>query len=142
MQIGELADRSGVPRKTIRFWEDEGLIPNPDRTPSGYRVYDAEILDRLAFIRAAQGAGLTLEQIREILVIGESGEPPCAHVAELVARRLAEVNARIAELARTRDHLTALARRAAGTRTEGLPGLLLDHHRLNTAVHPLPNRVF
>ena len=113
MQIGEVAGRSGVPRKTLRFWEDEGLIPNPNRTPSGYRVYDAEIVDRIAFIRTAQGAGLTLDQIREVLVVGDGDEPPCAHVAELVAQRLAEVEERIAELARTRDHLKALARRAA-----------------------------
>jgi len=53
-----------VPAKTIRFWEDQRLLPAPARTPAGYRDYDPAILERLAFIRHAQAAGLTLEHIR------------------------------------------------------------------------------
>jgi DNA-binding transcriptional MerR regulator len=113
MRIGETAGRSGVPAKTIRFWEDLRLLPAPARTPAGYRDYDPGILERLAFIRHAQAAGLTLEHIRQVLDIRDSGQPPCVHVADLIARRLAEVESRLAELGRTRDQLTALAARAA-----------------------------
>jgi DNA-binding transcriptional MerR regulator len=113
MRIGELAGRAGVPAKTIRFWEDQHLLPQPDRTPAGYRVYGPAILERLAFIRHAQAAGLTLEAIRQVLDIRDGGQPPCIHVAGLIARRRAEVEARLAELARTRDQLAALAERAA-----------------------------
>jgi len=56
MRIGEIAGRAGVPAKTIRFWEDQGLLPPPGRTPAGYRDYDPAVLDRLAFIRHAQAA--------------------------------------------------------------------------------------
>ena len=113
MRIGEVAGRTGVPPKTIRFWEDQRLLPPPARTPAGYRDYDPAILERLAFIRQAQAAGLTLEHIRQVLDIRDGGQPPCAHVADLIARRLAEVEARLAELARARDQLAALAARAA-----------------------------
>jgi DNA-binding transcriptional MerR regulator len=113
MRIGEAAGRAGVPAKTIRFWEDQRLLPEPARTAAGYRDYDRAIVERLAFIRHAQAAGLTLEHIRQVLDIRDSGQPPCAHVAGLIARRMAEVEARLAELARTLGQLATLAERAA-----------------------------
>src|SRR6266568_6364682 len=138
MRIGEVADRAGVPAKTIRFWEDQHLLPPPARTPAGYRDYDPAILERLAFIRHAQAAGLTLDAIGQVLDIGDGGQPPCVHVAGLIARRLTEVEARLAELARTRDQLAALAaRRGAGPGR--LPGLLLDHRRRGAAGCPRPS---
>jgi DNA-binding transcriptional MerR regulator len=113
MKIGEVAERSGVSAKTIRFWEAQHLLPAPARTAAGYRDYDPAILERLAFVRHAQAAGLTLEHIRQVLDIRDGGQPPCVHVAGLIARRLAEVEARLADLARARDQLAALAVRAA-----------------------------
>src|SRR5260370_5030961 len=113
MRIGEVAGRAGVRAKTIRFWEDRHLLRPPARTPAGYRDYDPAILERLAFIRQAQAAGLTLDAIGQVLDISDGGQPPCAHVAGLIARRLTEVEARPAELARTRDQLAALAAGAA-----------------------------
>ena len=113
MRIGEIAGRAGVPAKTIRFWEDQHLVPPPGRTPAGYRDYDPAVLDRLTFIRHAQAAGLTLAAIRQVLDIRDGGQPPCVHVTDLIARRLAEVDARLAELTRTRDQLVVLAARAA-----------------------------
>ncbi len=113
MRIGEIAGRTGVPAKTIRFWEDQGLLPPPARTTAGYRDYGPAILERLAFVRHGQAAGLTLEHIRQVLDIRDGGQPPCEHVTSLIARRLGEVGARLAELARARDQLAALAERAA-----------------------------
>lgn len=113
MRIGEAAGRAGVPAKTIRFWEEQHMLPPPARTPSGYRDYDLAIVERLTFIRQAQAAGLTLEHIRQVLDVRDGGHPPCSHVADLIARRLAEVDARLAELTRTRDQLVVLAARAA-----------------------------
>src|SRR5258708_13531817 len=101
MSIGEVAGRAGVPAKTIRFWEDQHLLPAPARTRSGYRDYDPAILERLAFIRQAQAAGLTLEHIRQVVDIRHGGQPPCAHVTRPLARRLAEVEARLAAFAPT-----------------------------------------
>ncbi len=112
MFIGELAAQSGVTAKTIRFWEAEGLLADPARTPSGYRDYDPGALDRLSFIRHAQTAGLTLAEIRQILAISDTGEPPCGHVADLIHQHLTDVEERIRELKDTRSLLDRLAKRA------------------------------
>jgi len=129
MKIGEIAARSGVPAKTIRFWEEQGLLPEPSRTEAGYRLYDATTIDRLTFVRHAQAAGFALDQIRQVLDIGDSGAAPCQHVTELIAGRLVDVDARIAELEATRDHLRVLAKRAAAqdpAECEGYCSILRD----------------
>jgi DNA-binding transcriptional MerR regulator len=113
MRIGEVATHAGVPAKTIRFWEELDLLPQPARTPAAYRDYEPAIIDRLTFIRQAQAAGFTLSQIRGVLDIGDSGEPSCEHVAQLIDARLRDVEKRIAELKATGSHLRALAERAA-----------------------------
>jgi DNA-binding transcriptional MerR regulator len=97
----------------LLFPASQDLVPPPRRTPAGYRGYDPAVLDRLAFIRHAQAAGLTLAAIRQVLAIRDDGQPPCRHVTDLIARRLAEVDDRLAELTRTRDQLVVLAARAA-----------------------------
>lgn len=112
MRIGEVAQRSGVPVKTIRYYEEIGVLAPPARTASGYRDYDAGVVDRLAFVRAAQAVGLTLGEIREIVALRDRGEAPCAHVTELIGRRAAEIEARIADLQRLQRELRRLARRA------------------------------
>lgn len=122
MRIGEVAARAGVPAKTIRFWEDRCLLPLPDRTPAGYREYGPDILERLAFIRRSQAAGLNLEQIRQVLQVRDSGQAPCVHVTGLIARRLAEVEARLADLTRARGQLVVLAARAAEQDPAGCRG--------------------
>jgi len=113
VQIGEVEQMSGVPAKTIRYYEDIGVLAHPARTPSGYRNYDRAVLGRLRFIRAARAVGLKLGEIREIVAMRDQGRTPCAHVAELVGRRAAEIDAQIAELERLRADLRRLARRAA-----------------------------
>lgn len=111
MLIGELAQHTGTTAKTLRFYEDEGLLPEPGRTRSGYRDYPADALERVAFIRDAQRAGFTLRQIGPILPIRDGGQPPCAHVGQLIDQRLDEIEQRIAELRQTRTHLRELAHR-------------------------------
>ncbi|MFF4825713.1 heavy metal-responsive transcriptional regulator [Streptomyces sp. NPDC001312] len=115
MRTGELAAASGLTAKTIRFYEQAGLLPEPPRTPSGYRDYPPQAAYRLAFIRDAQSAGLTLAEIRSILALRDSGEPPCTHVADLIEQRLADIERRMAELRKTRTALRGLAGRAAVT---------------------------
>ncbi len=113
MKIGEVASRAGVPAKTIRFWETCGVLPQPARTAADYRDYEPAVVERLAFIRHAQAAGFSLEQIRRVLAIGDSGEPPCEHVTQLIDMRIKDVETRLAELRTTRAQLRQLARRAA-----------------------------
>lgn len=114
MRIGELATQSGVPVKTIRYYEEIGVLAPAVRTSSGYRDYDEPAIDRLAFIRAAQAVGLTLGEIRQVVALRERGETPCAHVVELLERRASEIERRIAEMQRLRGELRRLAERAHG----------------------------
>ena len=113
MQIGEVARKIGVATSAIRFYEESGLLPEPNRTPSGYRDYDQAVIDRLAFIRAGQAVGLTLAELREVLGIRDRGEAPCTHVAALIDLRIDEIHKRIKDLRRLRRDLTALAGKAA-----------------------------
>lgn len=111
MRISQLAERSGVPASTLRYYESAGLLP-ADRTPSGYRVYDEPALDRLAFIRAAKQVGLPLDEIRELLGAWHHGN--CVDVRQrmrpMMLARLEGVTARIAELQHFADTLqSALA---------------------------------
>ncbi|MGQ0608955.1 MAG: heavy metal-responsive transcriptional regulator [Chloroflexota bacterium] len=113
MRIGELARRSGVPATALRYYEQLGLLPEPGRTESGYRVYDEEAADRLAFIRAAQAVGLTLAEVRQVLGVRDEGHAPCRVVTDLIEHRHAEVKTRIAELRRLERELAELSARAA-----------------------------
>lgn len=114
MRIGELAERAGVTTKALRFYEQAGLLPEPSRTPSGYRDYDSSALGLLAFVRAAQAAGLTLAEIREVVAVREAHGPPCAHVAGLLDARAADLDARIAGLIALRAEVERLRDRARG----------------------------
>jgi MerR family copper efflux transcriptional regulator len=113
VRIGELAERAGISAKAIRYYEQIGVLTPPTRTPSGYRDYGHADLGRLAFVRAAQAVGLTLGEIRQVVAFRDDGQTPCEHVAALLQRRAAEVDARIAELQQLRGELDRLARRAA-----------------------------
>lgn len=115
MRIGDLATVAGVSTKTIRFYEQAGLMPPPPRTPGGYRDYPEQAAKRLAFIRDAQSAGLSLAQIRSVLAIRDSGQAPCRHVSALIDRHLAEIEGRLAELRAARAALRSLADRASET---------------------------
>src|SRR6266581_2888177 len=108
MRIGVLAAQAGITAKTIRFYEDTGLMPAPAHTPAGAAA-------RLAFIRDAQAAGLSLAEIRSILAIRDDGQAPCQHVTDLIDQHLAQVSQRLAELAQARDALRALKSRASAT---------------------------
>ena len=112
LRIGKVADRVGVNPKTIRYYEDIGLIPEPSRRASGYRVYGAEDVARIAFIRRAQRFGLSLGEIREVLDYREDGRRPCTFVLAAVRRQAAEVDQRIAELTQLRTELGDLIDRA------------------------------
>ncbi|MFN0091586.1 MAG: heavy metal-responsive transcriptional regulator [Acidimicrobiales bacterium] len=114
MRIGELADAAGMTTKALRFYEKRGLLPAPARTTSGYRDYDPDTVERLAFIRDAQLAGLTLAEIASVLEMKDSGSGTCEHTASLLRRHLDELDGRIAALGETRRRLRELADRASG----------------------------
>lgn len=100
MTIGQLARFAGVPISTVRFYERRGLLKPDARTQSNYRTYSSRTAERLKFIRAAQATGFSLKDIREMLALTYSDEPPCDEVAALIERRLEDVKQRLRELKR------------------------------------------
>lgn len=96
--IGTVAEHAAVPIKTIRYYEEVGLLPKPMRTSSGYRLYAPEIVDRLQFIKKAQNLGLRLDEIKEILDLADRGRCPCGHVQAVLRNRLSELRQKIADL--------------------------------------------
>lgn len=112
--IGTLAKQAGVPIKTIRYYEDVGLLPKPARTSSGYRLYAPDSADRLRFIKKAQNLGLRLDEIKEILELADRGRCPCGHVQSVLKKRLAELRQKIADL-------RLIERRVGGAIRQGCP---------------------
>ena len=110
--IGEVAQRSGVPAKTLRYYEDVGLVHPPERSESGYRHYDDSVFDRLIFIRSAQAVGLSLGEIRGIIALRDDGEAPCGRVLELLRARSTEIEGTIRELRALQSDLKRLVVRA------------------------------
>ena len=98
MRIGELAAAAGTTTKTLRFYEETGLLPPAARTSTGYREYTSASLARLDFIRSGRAAGLTLAQIGEILDVRDQGQAPCQHVDKVLNERLPALNTQIADL--------------------------------------------
>lgn len=118
MRIGEVARLSDVSVKTIRYYEEIDVLPQPARSSSGYRQYEPEIVERLAFIKASQAFGLSPGEIREIVGYRKSGEVPCAHVLRLLRQHTEEVENRIAQLQKARNVLGGLVERAQNLKTE------------------------
>lgn len=108
MSITQLAARVNVRQDTIRYYERTGLLPAPARTTGDHRRYDARALDRLLFIRGAKRLGLRLDAIAELLKLRDTGYCPCEPAAELLSRRLVELDAEMARLAELRRQLTAM----------------------------------
>lgn len=109
MRIGELADQVGVNPKTIRYYESIGVLPEPERTRSGYRDYDETFGRRLMFIRTAQRLGITLDEVKEILAFRERGEVPCTYVRGVLDAQVTSIDRRIEELRELRGELVELA---------------------------------
>lgn len=97
MRIGELAATSGERVKTLRYWDDLGLLPSR-RDGNGYRRFDPGAPERVALIRSAQALGFTLRDVRGILELRREGVRPCRHVREHLRDHLAQVRRRLAEL--------------------------------------------
>ena len=114
VRIGELAAVTGTTTKTLRFYEDAGLLRPQGRTAAGYRQYGQDAVARLDFIRRGRAAGLTLAQIREILDVRDQGRAPCRHVEELLATRLRALDAQIADLHALRATVAQLHDAARG----------------------------
>jgi len=114
LTIGEVAKAAEVGVETIRYYEREGLIAEPQRRPSGYREYSPDAIRRLRFIRRAKELGFTLKEIGELLALRVDPRTTCGDVREMARAKIADVERRIGELQRIEDVLRRLARACRG----------------------------
>ncbi|MEB3226227.1 MAG: heavy metal-responsive transcriptional regulator [Synechococcus sp.] len=99
LKIGTVAQQSGLPVKTIRYYADLGLLATTmGRSPKGYRLFSGAIFSRLAFIKRAQSLGLSLQNIQQILTVRDRGALPCGVIKELLEAQVEEINQQIAAL--------------------------------------------
>lgn len=108
MQIQELAQQTGVPAKTLRYYETIGLLPPPSRKANGYRDYREGDADRVRLVAGARSLDFSLDDIREILALRDRREAPCRVVLDLLEQKAAEIRQRIAELRRMEKELREL----------------------------------
>ncbi|MFQ5862142.1 MAG: heavy metal-responsive transcriptional regulator [Candidatus Brocadiales bacterium] len=109
--IGNVARELGLNPKTLRYYEGIGLLPEANRTSSGYRVYSTEVIDRLKFIKQAQRLGFRLNEIKDILLLKEKGTEPCIHVRKLTVEKIKDLEELIRESSTLRDNLQKLLKR-------------------------------
>lgn len=109
--IGNLAKATGTKVETVRFYEKMGLLPQPARTQSNYRIYETVHLERLSFIRRARELGFPLDQVRELLGLADQTDRSCAEVDGIARQHLDEVERKIADLAAMRDELAEVLNR-------------------------------
>lgn len=127
MNIGEVAQRTGLERSAIRFYEQQGVVPEPSRSHSGYRVYEAEDLDLIRFVKRARSLGMTLDDIRSIVDLKNNDVAPCAVVREIVSANARSVEQRIVELQELHRELLRLDAIAAQTSDDWPDGSCVCH---------------
>src|SRR5438105_11079889 len=98
LQIGQVAQKTGLSVDAIRFYEKAGLLPRPARTEGGYRLYHQREIADLEFIQRAQQLGFSLNEIRELFSIQRHPQEVCAHVRDLIVQKLTIVRNKINEL--------------------------------------------
>ncbi|MCT0229981.1 heavy metal-responsive transcriptional regulator [Synechococcus sp. CS-1324] len=108
MKIGALSGRSGLPVKTLRYYEDLGLLPAIGRSEGGYRLFAEQSLQRLEFIRRLKTLGLSLEEIQGCLVVHDAGALPCGDIEIQLGRQIERIDGQIKELRQLRKELQGL----------------------------------
>lgn len=114
LTIGSLARAADVPSDTLRYYERRGLLPTPPRNSSGYRLFPADAVNRVQFIKRAQGLGFTLEEIGELLALRGATPKACDRVERKARGAIARIDAKVSELHRIRSALDRLAETCRG----------------------------
>ena len=130
IRIGELAKCTEVTVETIRYYEKEGLLPQPARSESNYRLYGDDHIERLSFIRHCRSLDMALDEIRTLLQYRDTPVEDCGDVNALLDEHISEVEARIKELMQLKEHLEVLRQKCttvASTKSCGILGALADN---------------
>ncbi|MEN9543949.1 MAG: hypothetical protein RLZZ598_782 [Pseudomonadota bacterium] len=137
MKIGKLAEDTGTPVETIRFYEREGLLPAPDRTASNYRHYGPTHAERLVFIRSCRKLDMRLDEVRVLLRYKDAPEAGCEEVGALLDAHIGHVAHRVRELRALERELRALRARCAGAHIAADCGILQGLEQTSTS-NPSP----
>lgn len=117
MKIGELAKAAGTTVETVRYYEKQGLLPEPERGINNYRSYGQAHQERLQLIRNCRALDMTHEEIRAILTLADRGEGGCGPINEVFDQHIAHVDTRIGELQQLKSQLMALRQRCTAGST-------------------------
>ena len=120
MNIGDIAQRTGLPAKTIRYYEEIGLV-TPHREANGYRVFDDKDMHRLTFLARARALGFPIEECRTLLALYKDDSRASADVKRIAQDHLAQIEDKILQLQSMRDTLTHLVRECAGDNRPDCP---------------------
>ena len=120
MNIGQASERSGLPSKTIRYYEEIGLI-SPQRAANGYRDYDLADIHRLRFLHRARRLGFSIEECRQLLSLYGDRDRASADVKAIAQARLAEIDTRIVQMLSLKEALLHLIRHCHGDQRPHCP---------------------
>lgn len=132
MRMSALSQATGIHIETIRYYEKEGLLPAPDRSESGYRVFRAEHVERLAFIRHCRDLDISLAEVKRLLDFIALPEADCGDIDRLIDTQLAKVKARLVSMRALEQQLSSLKGRCGANHTVSECGIL---HELVAAAH-------
>jgi Cd(II)/Pb(II)-responsive transcriptional regulator len=124
IKIGELAKRSQCNVQTIRYYEKEGLLPEPSRSESNYRLYTDAHIDHMQFIRHCRMLGLSLAEIKILLKYRDAPDEDCGEINQLLDMHIDQVHLRIKELADLKQDLVVLRDQCSGSRPAQSCGIL------------------
>ena len=140
MKISELAQAAHTQSETIRYYERQGLLPEPPRTGANYRSYDNGHLERLSFIRHCRSLDMTLSEVRTLLRLKDAPEENCAEVNALLEAHVGHVAQRIKELKALEKELRALRLQCASSRKSADCGILEGLEQAARQAPPVPGR--
>jgi DNA-binding transcriptional MerR regulator len=127
MNIGEVAQKTGLERSAIRFYEQQGVVPEPSRSDSGYRTYTDSDLDLIRFVKRGRSLGMSLDDIRSIVDLRNNNEAPCATVREIISNNAESIAQRIGELQDLHHELIRLKELADDTADDWPNGSCVCH---------------
>ncbi len=126
IRIGDLAKRTGCEVVTIRYYEKEGLLPEPARSEGNFRLYDNSHVERLQFIRHCRSLDMPLSDVRALLALRDDQGQECDEVITLLDARILEVESRVEALQTLKRHLVTLRERCGGAQCVESCGILQD----------------
>lgn len=121
LTTSELANEAGVNVETIRYYERLGLIPQPPRTESGYRIFPAEAIKRIKFVKRSQDLGFTLAEIHKLLTLTESEDFTCGEVQQFASQKLKEIELKIRDLQNIKSILQELSSKCSEGQNRDCP---------------------